>query len=62
MSTAQELPPDYYLLRGMIESLEPEHRQQALEAQAEVNEILKRGEAYALGVALAMMAAGVTTP
>lgn len=55
MSSAGTMSAEYFVMRGMIESLEPEHREQAMTAYAEALEILNRGEAFALGVALAMI-------
>lgn len=55
MSGAGTMSAEYFVMRGMIESLEPEHREQAMTAYAEALEILNRGEAFALGVALAMI-------
>lgn len=55
MTDRSNLTPEYFMMRGMIDSLEAEHREQAMTAHAEVLEILNRGEAYALGVALAMI-------
>ncbi len=55
MTNASQMSAEYFVMRGMIESLEPEHREQAMTAYADALEILNRGEAYALGVALAMI-------
>lgn len=55
MTDEHKMSAEWFMMRGMIESLEPEHREQAMTAHAETLEILNRGEAYALGVALAMV-------